>query len=459
MEIIKNIIDDSFFLQSLNLQNTKDEDGDEEEINIEKLLPWSIKLLKKIYANPPNFTFLNNDKSLIKLSNQLNFLQSGKLIEILIICKFRNLTSKLLPDLINISNNLNFKENIELTMISYGFLDYIIYLQSGKDFLKACEKGNLEIIKHLYNNELINKKLINEGFITVSYKGYLDCVKYLSTLKEFDIFNDEYHEVDKGAFEEACIYNKIDVAKYIYYILLKKSKKYVTSTIIETILKNYISINGYDTLKWLLSINTVYKNNINNIYLLSTCRSALNLETLKIVMNYIIINNSAINTTHTKIWNEDLTTIFTRSCEYGKLDVSEYLYEKIDYIITQSFFDEVCKNGLKKLSSYTSEIIYMSEYLIKKSVEELKKWTENNYYNMITWMFNISYLKNSNLEINKKIFNLFVNNCTLKMIKFAYINKSFIFDDKPSVMFYLDKYDRKLYYKKNIEWLEEQYNI
>lgn len=65
-----------------------------------------------------------------------------------------------------------------------------------------CKNGNLEYVKFFYNN----------------FKSKIDVYKY--------------SDYEDGAFQVSCINNHINVAKYIYYEVLKEDNDYLQPTII-----------------------------------------------------------------------------------------------------------------------------------------------------------------------------------------------------------------------------------
>ena len=80
---IHSLIQDSKLLNSL-----------EDTENLETIIPFELNLIDRLYSNDYNF----NNKELIILSEQLNYLDCNKLDDILIFIKDRNIDVNLLNE-------------------------------------------------------------------------------------------------------------------------------------------------------------------------------------------------------------------------------------------------------------------------------------------------------------------------------------------------------------------------
>src|SRR5438132_8466641 len=99
--IVEQFVKDSKLLLSIDQKlSLKD---------ITAILPFKLNTIAKIYSN----CYLFTDNELLELSNQLNYLDSNYLDDILIFIYFRNIKSEtLIPDLQHRYEVLEFQDNI-----------------------------------------------------------------------------------------------------------------------------------------------------------------------------------------------------------------------------------------------------------------------------------------------------------------------------------------------------------
>ena len=487
MEIQDLIINDSIFLQTLDYEEILSTKGGIESFIPSKNCPYIF--LVQLYTGKYDF----NKKQLLQLANQLNFLQSGKLIQILILIKenYRQLISQLNDDLILLIDTIDLNEDIELTMCDYEFFDYIIYLEKhsklknkNECFKIACKKNRLDIIKFLYDFEDISNETINEGFLIISNtknyenilhiliylyntekisnetineafklismhennknilpiliylynsrklsnetinegliyvarNGNFEAVKYLSNLLEIDIFNSKYHDYGYGVFEYACIFNHLEIAKFIYYNVLKENNDYIKPILTETILSNVII--SSELIDWLCVLCKSYtsENDFQHFMRHSLGNAAvfMDLDTIKVLFEFTDINKNGVL--------DYYKFMFKYSLEKGKIAVSKFLYSQnipnLLEFITQNFFKNVCKDSLSNLQRFAKENIKLLDE------KEKIKIFKDIYYEIITWLCEL----NDNLKITKEIFEDIFLDGNLKMLEWAYNKEKIIFD-------------------------------
>lgn len=341
----KKIIQDSQYLSSLN---------ETEELFLE----FNLVLIEKFYSGDRSFS----DEELITLTEQLNFLISSKIVEALIFCSFRGLKEFLNNDLSKELDSLNLEKTLELSLSKYGCLQSLKYLNYGlesldndlilasenghfktvkylteldvsdksinKAFIKASKEGHLEIVKYL--RELgVSDKSINKSFIKASKEGHLEIVKFLSELNIIDIFDEEYHEYGYGAFELACINNHLEVAKFIYYDIMKEDKRYVDLSLNEAVMSSYS--NPVDCINFLCRMSPRLSSNDSAFveHLLNLSNLNLELEVIKILSKY------------TDPSNDYYYFLFYRACKRLNLSLAIWLYEHTEIKINKDIIEDL----------------------------------------------------------------------------------------------------------------------
>ena len=114
-------------------------------------------------------------------------------------------------------NNLNISDEYLTKSLEYGHISIITYLVNNyklKIDLKKIEdllkKNKVEILKNLIESNLINYEL-NSLFILGS-KYNLDFLRYLYAKDDIDINSN-----NDRAFFNACIFKKVNIARWLYY--------------------------------------------------------------------------------------------------------------------------------------------------------------------------------------------------------------------------------------------------
>lgn len=203
------IIDDSKFLSEIVTKQEMDFD------KIMKYSPVDLKLLRKLYLGDYNFTSDN----MIILINHLNYLNSDKIIEMLILLHFTDKT-KLNKD--NFNNDiLSVYNKIELhdknnTLTKYGCLDILKFLHDNNKlyislemFQIACENGYLNIIEFIHR---INKTYTNDNvsFRLACANGHLNVVRFIYNICGF---SSQFKYI---YLQDACIYGHVNIVKFLY---------------------------------------------------------------------------------------------------------------------------------------------------------------------------------------------------------------------------------------------------
>lgn len=299
---ILRILDDCKYFE---IQRFKSKFTDIELIN---RLGFNLNLIEKLYGYSHDFTH----NELIKLTNQLKYLHSSKIIETLTLIKFKfNSTAQLSEDLIKIYNTIILEKTLFQTFLNMGLLDPIITIQSNKEelsskelFIVACEKGHLEIVKHYYNERFLKYK-DNIAFKLSCKNGHFDVVVFLDSVEWSESKNDYY----KIGFDLACEYNRTKIVKYL-------------------LLKNIC-----------FEITSGFKN---------ACKNN-NLE----IAQFIYLKKGE------NITNEDLKYIFTICCIHGYIYIIQWIHslEKINigFLIALNenyLFNKICNNKHTELARW-----------------------------------------------------------------------------------------------------------
>lgn len=289
--------------------------------NIELInrLGFNLNLIEKLYGYSHNFTH----EELIKLTNQLKYLQSSKIIETLTLIKFNfNSTVNLSEDLIKIYETIILQKTLFQTFLNMGLVDPIITIRLNEQeislkelFIIACENGHLEIVKYYYTEKFLRYK-DNIAFKLSCKNGHFDVMVFIDSLEWSEPKNYYY----KIGFDLACQYNHKKIVKYL---LLKNNE------------------NIY------FDMTSGFKN---------ACKNN-NLEIAQFI--YFKEKNITI---------EDLQFIFTVCCIRGYVDIIQWIHSlqqiNIEFLITLNqnyLFNKICENKHMELAQW---IYFMFGYNI-----------------------------------------------------------------------------------------------
>ena len=161
MSILDKIVDDCMFLKNMNFTNVEECKGmtieilnsyfnkDPERINI---MTRVIPIYEGIYPT--------NDDELLQSLKDLDFLGSGKRIDLLVIACYSKSKDYILSQLNSTMNyefnQIEFKETLKDTIISLGLTDLLKSMKftfTSLDLLRACK--NDEMIKHILKHDIV----------------------------------------------------------------------------------------------------------------------------------------------------------------------------------------------------------------------------------------------------------------------------------------------------------------
>jgi hypothetical protein len=156
---------------------------------------------------------------------------------------------------------------------SYGHLDIAkwLYLQNNKidihydedyPFLLACLKGYLDVVQWLYSiDDKFSISVLNNAFVKAcSYRKSLDVAKWLYSLNNITI------DSKNDAFIWACSSMNLKVAQWIYSLDDKFNIRFNDD---EAFKKACYYFGNYDIIKWLISLCDDYKVEIKNGIIIS----------------------------------------------------------------------------------------------------------------------------------------------------------------------------------------------
>lgn len=305
-----------------------------------KRLTFNLNLVEKIYNYCHDFEI----DELRILINQLKYLHSNKLIEALILLKFKieylkeNNEIILSKDIFKIYDTIIIKETLFETFFSIGLIDPIITIKKNNPniitdlnlFTRACEEEHLEIAKYYY----LEKYLILESYRAFKLsckKGKLIIVKWIYSLnfKHIDKFL-----LYKIGFEIACEYNQENIVMFFHDKIESLVRGFR-----EACINNHVKI-------------------------------------AKFIYNY-----------ETKIMNQNLLEILRVCFNRGHLEIIQFLYSIDDFssqmaivILNSNIFDKICNNGYSELASWIYFMfgLYIPEELVEKHFKVLNLQPRNN---------------------------------------------------------------------------------
>jgi hypothetical protein len=329
----------------------------------EELFP--ISLVSKELYNNLKFNKIKNNISIFHIkNNNINILKwlyyyfnfNFKISDFLLSCSIGDI------------NTVKWFLNIDKTFETYKSNAYIVSCQNGKinlskwfyqtnnfnsitkgdAFIKASESGHLEIIKWMANNNydfvLENRSL---AFKFASAKGHLDIVEWLY---EEPIYNNDI-ELINNSFYEACENGHVLVAKFLFEKLLKyvdDMDEIINDAFIAACENNKVNI-----IIWLIQF---HKNTIN---IISCFALACEYGSLDIV-NYLYSNN-LIDRKDLDILNQ----AFNITCIYGHYNIILWFLELKNYQPNLAVIREGINNARNHKKFYTAQLL---ENYIKKSL-------------------------------------------------------------------------------------------
>lgn len=330
-ETHKKIIDDSKFL-SLMI-NEQEMDFDE----IKNTISFEFDLLEELYSD--NYVLFYGDKEMISLINQLHFLESSKIIEVLIFnyflsieryskyCKETN-DENFNEDITSVYTNIKMQETFELTLVKYNCLDLLIWLNSDKTlkkkhvlFREACNNGYLKIAKWVYSLEHIDI-YDDVNLFLMCEKGHINILQWIYILvKKYVLDNSKF------LFRSACEYDRIELADWIYSLCDFQHNCDIF---------NNSCINGrLKTSKYLYGLNEIKYQHTSKVF-------------KKVIENGYLEMSQWIYSSHKFNIHDNNDWLFRNSCRNGNLKMSQWLYsigEVNIHVYNDESFENACTCG------------------------------------------------------------------------------------------------------------------
>ena len=144
-----------------------------------------------------------------------------------------------------------------------------IHVDNDYGFRFACYYGKLEVVRYLLTStdlkEHADIHANNDlGFTNACYNGYLEIIKYLLTSPELKDHADIHANNDEG-FRYACVNEKLEIVKYFIFNY-KIDKNENIQEYLENDLKEE-NINLYNKINYwfeMLDLNQYLQDNLNN---------------------------------------------------------------------------------------------------------------------------------------------------------------------------------------------------
>ena len=270
-------------------------------------------------------------------------------------------------------------------------------------FSFACENNNISIIKWLYNNiyqdvkNTINKKLIENSFITVCYYGYLQTAQWFYAT--FDI-DDKIPELSK-IYSKATIDN-LRLAMFLHSIGYKiniEEDRYLY------MLKIAIEKHSLKTLDWIYNTYPEYSTCLTNT---KDVDSIENISTILFLLACERGNIGIFTWLYAKIGVDVISTaIFHTLIKYERVEIFKWLYNESNDKNISLLFLIACENNKLNMAKWiylmdTNKIIDINgdeEYLFRVSCG-------GGYLNLTKWLYSLC-----NIDINIRDNNPFLLAC------------------------------------------------
>jgi hypothetical protein len=327
-------------------------------------VPFNMELVIKVYNN--DYSFNNNEY--LTLASNLNYLESGKLDEILITIKYLNVDiSSLSEDLIRKINEIDIENHLTLynSLLFYGKIDMLKWIDNSNkqfNFNKACILGHIDIAKwYLSENSNISIKEIN--FIDIAKTDNLEILKWFLTFG-----SDNKLEKIRITFKYACENGSIRIVKYLYTLY----KTNLNFSFNYNFYKPIIMGNHLNILEYLFNYFTIQYDVIIDILKLAV------LNNLTGIIQFFYNKIPQLN-------NDILSELINIACSNNHIIIVKYLYYYYNYKSTDN------------------------EALINTCAQ--RGPTRNNNLDLFEWLISIGYN-----PLTQKDF-LFTNAC-----KYGHIN-------------------------------------
>ena len=193
--------------------------------------------------------------------------------------------------------------------------------QLDDEFVNACNKGHLEVVKYLLTSSDLKKhanihKTEDSGFILSCRANHLEIVKYLLTssdLKE----HAHIHAQNNAAFIGACIYGALDIVKYL--LMSPDLKEHVNIHVDDNLGVRSACWNGHLQLANYLLISSELKEHAdihadNDEAFINICKYPKNKDD---IIQYLIFDYQIEKTKHIELFlienkKEDIINMFER---------------------------------------------------------------------------------------------------------------------------------------------------
>jgi len=317
---------------------------------------------------------------------------------------------------INDKNFTNTKEFITNNIYNREYSNYYVY-SKNHPLIFASEKGNLEIVKLIYekDNKNITISIIQKSVKFAAINGYLDVIIFLQ-----NIYNN-IKIYTNNIISYVASTGQLEIIKYIH----NNNNNNYKNNISGKMAIDLACLNGhFDVIKWL---DTNRDDGCSKNALYNACKNG-HLEIVKWLID-----------------NKKLIFINKRGIDFaaynGHLDIIKYLYKKNLTCCTTKAMDNAAKNGhlncLKFLhkylnSGFTSNAIDNAsnnghidvvKWLYKSSNEcfarnAMDLSAKNGHINIVIWLHN-----NRNEGCSKDAMDLASKNGYINIVKFLHNNR------------------------------------
>ena len=324
-------------------------------------------------------------------------------------------------------NNLELIKELYNNKLLENIYDrYSISPYTKSIFNIACLKGQIKICYFLHKT--CNIKLCSNYFILACSTGQLDIAKWLCNYVDIlEIYIYDNHFVD--GFYISCINNQYEML--LWLITLDKIKHMINTIRWDYLFLRCCRLGLLKIVQFLYNNNIYDKTNIDISFLLS-CHNN-NLDVCKWMFELDIIDIHLYN-----------DFIFIGSCYNGAFDVCKWLFENVEFSqkTLNISFSKSCIYNRKNICEWLLSISNIDihdeyEYAFRLSDLDMQKWLisidgtinvnmnedyafcracNNNNFEQVKWLLSISNINIYNFLRKKDYYNIYDNQRFIKLI-------------------------------------------